>query len=120
MPNYKKKSERRSFLKLASRIVCLVMLLILAAYLNTTRTARASLRISCSYDMGDGTVLVVSCGSSAGNLMYSCSQTTGQCDLDTYNNALGNLWANEQCELYDAAGGCDTSIGGGGIGGLMP
>lgn len=114
-----KKRISRPLFKIGSRVLCLLVLTLAASY--SLRTAQSSLRIMCSWDDGDGSITVVSCGSSVGNFMYVCSQQTNQCDTDTYNNPVSDMFANQQCELYEAAGSCDTSIDdGGGIGWLMP
>jgi len=107
-------NESKSLFRVASRLVCLLVLVV-AAY--SLAIAQSGTRISCLIDNGDGTATLVSCGSSAGNFIALC-HGTGPCDV---LDDPSTLWlANQVCADYQQ-NGCPTNDGGGGgIGGLMP
>jgi len=110
------------FLKLLMRIACLSVLLITAVWASGTSQVQASSRFTCVLTNGYGQVTILSCGSSAGNFIYTCSTTDpGPCDISP---PINDEIANMSCTQYEKEGYPETLFGdgdeGGGIGGLMP
>lgn len=98
--------QRRRILKLASRVACLLVLLAAAVWLNATSKADGP-RFTCVLKVGNGEVTILSCGSSAGNFIYTCTQgTSGPCDIaPPANDDIANL----NCVQY-AAEGCPETF----------
>lgn len=92
-------SSRKRVFKLVSKMLCLLAMVIIAVYLNGTRTAHATSRFSCA--LGGGTF--ISCGSSAGNFTYNCD-SSGVCVTPDYNVPGNQEIANERCEQYERDG----------------
>jgi len=63
------------------------VLLTAAGWLTTT--SNADNRISCSIDLGGGDQIIVSCGSSAGNIIWECSG--GSCTSDPANDVFADM-----------------------------
>jgi len=89
--------RHRPVFKLASRLMCLLVLLTAAGWLTTTSKAVGD-RISCSYDLGGGAVLIVSCGSSAGNVVWQCDN--GSCT----SNPGDDFFADILCPTFLSSG----------------
>lgn len=109
-------------LKLLMRIACLSVLLTAAIWVSGTSQVQATSRFTCVLTDGYGQVTILSCGSSAGNFIYTCSKTDpGPCDIAPPSN---DEIANMSCAQYEQEGCRETLYGdgdeGGGIGGLMP
>jgi hypothetical protein len=86
--------------KLASRIVCLAVLTSAALWLNASVRADSP-HFDCilSQNTKNGAIVLLSCGSSAGNTLWNCAG--GSCDSDPGNDWLANMccnqYANEGC-----------------------
>jgi len=83
-----KKSTKRLFRAITFTAVLSVAFAVSVAYANTVRLLR---------DHGDGTTVWVSCGSSAGNTIWTCTAsgcTAHYDDSDGFNQFL----ANEECK----------------------
>jgi len=96
-------SGRRPLVKLISKL-CLVA--VLAGYLLFTITAQATNRFSCSlgYNETSGNQVFVSCGSSAGNFIYTCD-SNNNCQVDENSTSQG--LGDSVCQSYqNQYGGC--------------
>src|SRR5712692_8113066 len=108
--------KNKIWIKPASRMLCLSVLLAIAIFLGSTGQAQSS-QFSCILSSGFGEVTVLSCGSSAGNFIYSCNQSGCEPATGSGNDTIANL----SCAQY-AQEGCPPTIfgDGGGPGRLMP
>ena len=94
---------RRPLVKLVLRL-CLFA--VLAGYLLITSTAQATDRFSCyiTYNESTGNDVFVSCGSSAGNFIYTCD-SNNNCQVD--ENSTNQGLADSVCQSYQSEyGGC--------------
>lgn len=95
-------SGHKPLFRLAWRLAVVVAL---ASYLTVTVAARQ--RISCGLSQSSGgTSVFVSCGSSAGNFLYVCSN--GSCSASTgdFNQYL----ADQRCAEIQSSGSCPDTI----------
>jgi len=85
--------------KLASRIACLAVLTSAALWLNAS--VRASPRFDCvlSANIKNGGMTMLSCGTSAGDILWVCSASS--CDSDPSMDSLASMSCNDY-----AASGC--------------
>jgi hypothetical protein len=99
----------RRLIKLGARIICLIVLATVGGYLNNPNTAHAIERFSCVLTVGYGQVTILSCGSSAGNFIYTCSRTDpGVCEIAPASN---DEVANMNCTQYAQEGCPETQYG---------
>jgi hypothetical protein len=102
----------------------LLVLVIVAGYLNKPNTVQADDRFTCIILQDSTHVTILSCGSSAGNFIENCpvdpSGISNPCDIAP---PINDLTANRACADYAENGCPDTLFGDGdtgGIGELMP
>jgi hypothetical protein len=86
--------------KLASRIVCLAVLTSAALWLNASVRADPG-HFTCilSQNTQTGAVVLLSCGSSAGDTLWDCTGS-GSCVSDPNNDSLATM------SCHDYANGC--------------
>ena len=100
----------KSLFRLTSRLLCLLALLAVAGWVNTT-TSKASDRFSCVMSDDGYRINILSCGSSAGNFLYHC-YPDGYCGADT--DPTNQTAADLTCADYAQNGGCPNDSGGDG------
>lgn len=115
MLNTRMNPNSKSLFRLTSRLLCLLVLLAVAGWVNTT--SKAANRFSCVMSVdSDGYPTILSCGSSAGNFLYTCFGSAG-CVIDT--DPISQVAADLSCADF-AQYGCPSDGGNGGIGGILP
>lgn len=91
-------SEGKPLFRLAWRLAVVVAL---ASYLTVTVTARN--RMSCALSQSsDGRSTFLSCGSSAGNFLYTCNNGTCTESPGDFNQTV----ADQQCAQVQSSGSC--------------
>jgi hypothetical protein len=84
--------------KLASRIVCLVVLASAALWLNVSPRAESSFECVLSANTKNGDMTKVSCGTSEGDAYWACS--SGSCNSDPQMDTA----ASQACDRARANG----------------
>lgn len=79
--------------KLATRIACLAVLVSAALWLNASVRADGFTCVLAKNDRGD--MVKLTCGTSAGDLLWNCPAGQGYCDSDPANDWLATMACND-------------------------